>query len=124
MKLHRIGAGCAVAAAMMSYVLAQTQIDLRTQAKRVDFSNAGSTKPSKTGTDLPPTCTVGETFLKTDAAPGANWYVCTAADLWTVQGSLLPAYVSGSYGKILTNDDAGMGWESLGGDVSGAPDAL
>ena len=117
-------AGCAVVAAMTSYVLAQTQIDLRTQAKSVDFSNAGSTKPSKTGTVLPATCTVGETFLKTDAAPGANLYVCTAVNVWTVQGSSLPEYTPGSYGKVLTNDDGGMGWESLGGDVSGAPDGL
>jgi hypothetical protein len=124
MKLHKVVVGCAVTAAMMSYVLAQTQIDLRTQAKRVDFSNAGSTKPSKTGTVLPAACAVGETFLKTDAIPGANLYVCTAANVWTVQGSSLPDYVAGSYGKVLTNDGAGMGWESLGGDVSGGPDTL
>jgi len=109
---------------MISCVLAQTQIDLRTQAKRVDFSNANSTKPSKTGTAVPSTCAVGETFLKTNAAPGANWYVCTATNVWTVQGSLLPDYQAGGYGKVLSNDEAGMGWESLGGDVSGAPDAL
>ena len=124
MKLHKLGAGCVAAAASLSYVVAQTQIDLRTQAKRVDFSNSSSTKPSKTGIVLPALCTVGETFLKLDATPGANLYVCTAANVWTVQGSPLPEYVAGSYGKILTNDDAGMGWESLGGDVAGAPDAL
>ncbi len=124
MKLHKLGAGCVVAAASLSYVVAQTQIDLRTQAKRVDFSNSSSTKPSKTGIVLPALCAVGETFLKLDAKPGANLYVCTAANVWTVQGNPLPDYVVGSYGKILTNDDAGMGWESLGGDVAGAPDAL
>src|SRR5579872_5709230 len=124
MKLHYVGAGCVVVLASMGSVLAQTQIDLRTQAKRVDFSNAGSTKPSKTGTALPVTCSVGETFLKTDAAPGANFYVCTAANVWTVQGGTLPEYGVGSYGKILANDEAGMQWESLGGDVSGSPDEL
>lgn len=124
MKLHNVGKGCVLAAASLGYVLAQTQIDLRTQAKRVDFSNASSTKPSKTGTVLPATCSVGETFLKTDAVPGANLYACIAANSWTVQGGALPTYGPGSYGKVLANDEEGMQWESLGGDVSGSPDAL
>ena len=33
----------------------QTQIDLRTQAKDIDFSNAGSTKPIQMGAALPAT---------------------------------------------------------------------
>jgi len=108
----------------MTYLVAQTQIDLHTQAKRVDFSNASSTKPSKTGTVLPGACSVGETFVKTDAAAGANLYVCTAPNIWTVQGGTLPEYGVGSYGKVLANDEAGMQWESLGGDISGPPDEL
>lgn len=124
MKLHNVGKGCVLAAVSLGSVLAQTQIDLSTQAKRVDFSNASSTKPSKTGTVLPATCSVGETFLKTDAVPGANLYACIAANSWAVQGGALPAYGPGSYGKVLANDEAGMQWESLGGDVSGSPDAL
>jgi hypothetical protein len=124
MKLYKVGMSCALAAASLGYALAQTQIDLRTQAKRIDFSNASSTKPSKTGTVLPAACSIGETFLKTDAAPGANLYACTAADTWTVQGGSLPAYGPDSYGKVLANDEAGMEWQSFGGDVSGPPDAL
>jgi hypothetical protein len=64
-------------------VWAQTQVDLRTQGKNVDFSAASSTRPSKTGIALPGTCAVGELFFKTDAAPGSNIYGCTSANVWT-----------------------------------------
>ena len=67
-----------VAAAVIA-ARAQTQIDLRTQGRNVDFSTAASTRPSKTGTQLPAACSIGETFLKTDAAAGKNFYVCTAS---------------------------------------------
>jgi hypothetical protein len=75
-----------VAAAMAGWASGQTRIDLRTQGKDVDFSTAASTRPSKTGTLVPPTCAIGETFLKTDATPGKNLYVCTAPDVWAAQG--------------------------------------
>lgn len=53
----------------------------------IDFSGAASTKPAKTGTQLPSSCSVGEMFLKTDAPGGANVYVCTSGpSTWTVQG--------------------------------------
>jgi hypothetical protein len=67
---------------------AQTQIDLRSQAKGVDFSGAGTTKPMKTGTTLPGTCTSGEMFFKTDATPGANLYGCTSANTWLLQSGI------------------------------------
>ena len=124
MKLHPFWVGCALLAATLGQAPAQTQIDLRTQSKSVDFSNATSTKPSKTGTALPATCSVGEMFLNTSAGAGANIYVCTAANVWTAQGGSMPAYQSGAYGKILANDTDGMQWESLSGDVAGDPDAL
>ena len=56
---------------------AQTQIDLRTQAKPIDFTAADSTRPIKTGTALPATCVPGDMFFKTDAPAGANLYGCT-----------------------------------------------
>jgi hypothetical protein len=77
---------CALAALAMCQ--AQTRVDLRTQSKSVDFSAASSTKPSQTGTSLPATCASGQTFLNTSAQPGQNWYVCTAANVWTVQGGV------------------------------------
>jgi hypothetical protein len=65
--------------------LAQTQVDLRTQSKSVDFSNALSTKPFKTGSNLPAACAVGEAFFKTSAAVGQNLFTCSSTDTWTLQ---------------------------------------
>jgi len=67
---------------------AQTQIDLRTQAKSIDFTAANSTKPFKAGTALPATCAVGEMFFNTGAPAGANLYACTAANTWSAQGGI------------------------------------
>ena len=67
---------------------AQTQIDLRTQTRNVDFTAAASTKPLKTGTALPATCAVGDMFFKTDASAGANLYGCPVANSWAVEGGL------------------------------------
>lgn len=69
-------------------VAAQTQVDLRTQARDVDFGAASSTRPVKTGTALPGTCAVGELFFKTDAAAGANLFGCAAANVWSAQGGI------------------------------------
>jgi hypothetical protein len=63
----------------------QTKVDLRTQAKSVDFSSAESTKPFKSGATLPATCSQGEAFFHSGATPGQNLYICTATDTWTVQ---------------------------------------
>ncbi len=65
----------------------QTRVDLRTQVKNIDFSEAESTKPAKTGTELPATCSVGEQFFKTDAVAGQNEYGCTAPNTWTQLGA-------------------------------------
>jgi len=65
---------------------AQTAVDLRTQSKSVDFSGASSTKPAKVGTTLPAVCVAGEAFFKLDAAPGRNWYGCSEANAWVLQG--------------------------------------
>jgi len=77
--------GIVLAIAMLA-ARAQTQIDLRTQAKSVDFSGAASTKPLKTGTALPVSCATGEVFFKTSAPAGANFFACTAANTWSVEG--------------------------------------
>jgi len=71
------------AASIASLAIGQTSIDLRTQAKNVDFSTASTTKPSKAGTLLPAACSAGETFFKLDAAAGQNLYLCTALNAWT-----------------------------------------
>jgi hypothetical protein len=69
---------------LASQAAAQTTVDLRTQSKNVDFSGAVSTKPTKTGTVLPPTCAVGEIFFQLNAAPGQNLYLCASLNTWTV----------------------------------------
>jgi len=61
---------------------AQTRVDLRTQGKSIDFSAAGATLPSQTGTQLPSVCKTGQTFIKTDAAPMPAWYLCGPDNQW------------------------------------------
>ncbi|OHE79779.1 MAG: hypothetical protein A2107_00010 [Verrucomicrobia bacterium GWF2_62_7] len=48
-----------------------------------DASDAGSTKPAKTGPVLPAICSAGEVFFKSDATAGRNLYVCPTANTWT-----------------------------------------
>lgn len=66
----------------------QTQIELKTQARSVDFQSAVYTKPLKSGTALPATCTVGEAFLWFNAAPSSSIALCLSANTWTSQGGL------------------------------------
>jgi len=66
---------------------AQTKVDLMNQGRNVDFSQAGSTRPVKTGVSLPATCATGELFFKSDAAPGSNVYGCTSTNVWSLQSS-------------------------------------
>jgi hypothetical protein len=63
----------------------QTQVDLRTQSKSVDFSRAASTLPVQTGTSLPSTCLVGALYFMTSAPAGANLYACVTANTWTLE---------------------------------------
>ena len=67
----------------------QTRINLRTQTKDADFSAAAATKPAKTGTVLPASCSVGEVFFKSDAPGGRNLYSCGAANVWTQLGGVV-----------------------------------
>jgi hypothetical protein len=62
-----------------------TQVDLRLQARDVDFTGASATKPFKTGTGLPSTCGQGEIYYRMDAAAGMNVYGCTTANSWTLE---------------------------------------
>ncbi len=80
----------------------QTQIDLRTQSKSVDFSSAATTKTAKTGAVLPATCSPGEIFFNTAATPGANLYACTGANTWTAQGGVVTPNYSKSFTSATT----------------------
>ncbi|MGA3095260.1 MAG: hypothetical protein ABSF25_02300 [Bryobacteraceae bacterium] len=120
MKLQTVVLCSLAAATLAGTGDAQTRVDLRTQAKSVDFSSANSTLPSKTGTELPAACQAGETFVKTGAPPGSNWYVCTSTNLWTAQGIELPPQ-AGNAGAVLSTDGAAQFWQPLGGDIGGSP---
>jgi hypothetical protein len=64
-----------------------TQIDLRSQARDVDFSGANSTKPLQLGTGLPSTCALGAMYYRLDAPAGMNVYGCTATNSWSLEQS-------------------------------------
>jgi hypothetical protein len=104
---------------------AQTQIDLRSQAKGVDFTAAASTKPMKTGTVLPATCGAGEMFFKTNAPAGANLYACAAANVWSGQGVQTIQSNGVTVGtQATTNFSTGPGLLSLTSDTGSAIDVL
>jgi hypothetical protein len=108
-------------AAAWSCAFGQTAVDLRTQAKSVDFSGASYTKLFKAGLSLPAVCSVGESFFKTDAPAGSNLYLCTSQNTWTVQGgsgASLPT-MAGNADKLLSNNGTIADWRSLGGDLTG-----
>jgi hypothetical protein len=67
-------------------VFGQAQIDGLTARGTVNMSAATTTKPMKSGTSLPGTCSVGEFYNKTDATNTAVIYACTATNTWTAQG--------------------------------------
>jgi hypothetical protein len=67
-------------------VYGQTLINLGTQGKNIDFSNAPSTRPEKTGTAPPATCSVGDLFFNTTAPLGQNLYGCGATNTWAALG--------------------------------------
>src|SRR5215831_8516155 len=77
-------------------IFGQAQLDLRTQTRNVDFSQAVSVRPFPTGTVLPNTCKTGEMFFKSDVPAGANLYACVAASVWT------PVSQTGNTGSAIT----------------------
>lgn len=103
----------------------QTAVDLSTQTKNVDFSNAARTRPMKTGLALPAACSAGEFFFRLEAPAGRNVYICTAGNLWTeLTSAALPAIATADSDKVLSNDGESALWVRLGGDVSGPPSAI
>ncbi len=76
-----------LAATAVCVTFGQTLINLGTQSRNIDFGNAPSTRPVKTGTTLPATCSTGNLFFNTAAPAGQNLYGCTAANTWTLLGS-------------------------------------
>lgn len=88
-------------------LMGQTQVDLKTQSKNVDFSNAVSTKPAKAGTVLPAVCASGEVFFLSNAPAGQNLYGCTSTNTWTQQsggGAVTHATGPLNSGSIMTGN--------------------
>jgi hypothetical protein len=92
-----------IAIALASYGQTTTQINLATQGKNIDFTAAPFTRPVKTGTGLPATCSTGDLFFKVDAPAGQNLYACTAVNTWVQQSISAPAGLGdpGSNGIVL-----------------------
>jgi hypothetical protein len=102
---NRVMAALAVAAGVtLGGLWAQTQLDLRTQSKDVDFTSAIATRPVKTGSVLPGACTVGDLFLNLGALPGQNLFACLSANVWTPQSS-----GGGTGGTFATQPEAEAG---------------
>lgn len=70
----------------------------------LDASGADTTIPWKVGTTLPATCTVGESYFKSNARCGQQAYVCNATNTWTAVDQTR-FYNVECYGAI--HDDAG-----------------
>ena len=90
-------------------VSGQTKIDLATQGRNFDFSNAPSTSPFQVGTTLPATCKDGAAFFKSDEPPGLNLYLCTLGDVWT--------RIAGSGGNIVPGSVGGVVVTEVNGDI-------
>lgn len=84
-----------------------------TIASAFDISGKTSTKPVKTGTTAPATCSVGELFFDTDATAGQNIYACTATNTWTLQSGGGAGTPGGSNGEIQFNDSGAFGGLNL-----------
>jgi hypothetical protein len=104
----------------------QTLVDLRTQTKSVDFTGANTTKPFKSGTALPVTCSIGEAFFKTNASAGANLYSCTAQNAWALEaGTAGPAGPQGAAGAQGPSGPQGPAMNvAVGGSTQGTQPTL
>lgn len=83
-RLARFSRGSALLVAA-ACARGQTQVDLRTQSKSIDFSAANGTRPMATGNLLPATCGAGQMYFLLNAPPGANLYACEALNQWSLQ---------------------------------------
>ena len=72
---------------LASLALAQSRIDLASQARNPDFSAMPHTRPIQVGLTLPLSCAVGELFFDASAGDGSAVFSCTATDVWTAVGS-------------------------------------
>jgi len=120
--MNTINQSCRIVRSIMPLLAAiafadgQTQVDLATQSKNVDFSGAIFTKPAKAGTTVPLSCTLGEAFFKTSAPPGQNLYGCTSPNTWILMGDGIETAPLGDFG--VSNTSPGV--QTLGASCSSA----
>jgi hypothetical protein len=97
----------------------QTLLDMRSQARNLDFSGAAWTRPVPVGTTLPAACAKGQIYFKTDAAPGRNLFLCSATNLWSAVAASTPEAdvpsPSNQAGKILGTDGQSISWRGVAG---------
>src|SRR5947209_14754992 len=78
---------------------AQTLINLGTQSRNVDFTGAQATRPIKTGSTLPTSCSTGDFFLNTTATAGQNLFSCLS-NSWSIVGQTAALGDPGSNGIL------------------------
>ncbi|HEX3876703.1 MAG TPA: hypothetical protein VHW24_06945 [Bryobacteraceae bacterium] len=99
--------------------LAQTTVTgSKTMQGSWDASGAAATKPAKSGSSLPATCSTGEFFFNTSSAAGQNLYLCAAANTWTQVSS----GVTSIYGRngVVTAQSGDYNFSQLSGAASAA----
>ncbi len=95
----------------VSGLVAQTKVDLRTQSKSVDFTGATLTKPARSASSLPGTCTAGEMFYLN----GAGMYYCPTTNNWAKLETVSGTTVSGDCARFDANGNVVDGGAACGG---------
>lgn len=100
----------------------QTRLDLRGQSRTMDFSNAPFTKPMRVANTLPGLCGAGEFQLLLGGLNNGRLYTCLSANLWSEL--TMPPAQNGLNGTVLSTNGNQATWRSLGGDLTGSPEAM
>jgi len=64
----------------------QTLVNLGTQGRNIDFSNAAETRPARVGSSLPSACSTGDLFFNTSGVAGQNLFGCASPNIWALIG--------------------------------------
>lgn len=82
----RVFASSTLLLTFLSAAYGQTQINLGSQGRNVDFTNAPFTRPIKSGSSLPAQCNSADFFFNTSATPGQNLFACLGGT-WTAMAA-------------------------------------
>ena len=82
-----VAVGCGALSLTFAYRMSgQTLVNLGTQGRNIDFSNAAETRPTQVGTSLPTTCSTGDLFFNTSGTAGQNLFGCASPNAWALIG--------------------------------------